>query len=226
LSQSFTPLTVAATTSFIFTASDPGGAGDRSMNVTFRDSASTAGGNQINLRLVDLDADGDGDVQIFNGTWQTVLPNAVTFGAPTSFSLTINSYGAGATYDLNVGGNVANGLSFFQSGVLSNFAQVAFVNAQQAAGSTFKVDNVSVVAASTGEPFVVTISPNGANYDFTWTSQAGKTYDLVSSTDLSTSPTTWAVWDGRTGITGTAASNTITSVPGGGPRRFFAVIEN
>jgi len=157
LSQSFTPLTVAATTSFIFTASDPGGAGDRSMNVTFRDSAYTAGGNQINLRLVDLNADGDGDVQVFNGAWQTVLTDAVTFGSITTFSLTI--------------------------------------------------------------------TPNGADYDFTWNSKAGKTYDLVSSTDLSTSPTTWVLWDGRTGITGTPPGNTITNIPGGGPRRFFAVIE-
>ena len=63
LQPSFPPLPGPVTTTFIFSASDPGGAGDRSMNVTFRDSnfSAVGGGHQINLRLVDLDADGDGD---------------------------------------------------------------------------------------------------------------------------------------------------------------------
>ena len=33
--------------------------------------------------------------------------------------------------------------------------------------------------------FELVISPNGADYDFTWASLDGKLYDLVSSTDLS-----------------------------------------
>lgn len=46
----------------------------------------------------------------------------------------------------------------------------------------------------------LTISPSvttPGNYDFSWTGQEGKLYDLVSSTDLSTLPETWDVWDGR-----------------------------
>ena len=140
--QTFTPFTVAATTSFIFSATDPGGAGDRSMNVYWRD---TGGTSTINLRLVDVGDNGIGDVQIFDGAaWQTVLASAVTFNAPTSLTLTMNSYGVGANYDLTVNANTANGLSYFQNGALANLSQLWFVN-PSAAGSTFKFDNVEVI---------------------------------------------------------------------------------
>ena len=153
LSQSFTSFTGAATTSFIFAASDPGGAGDRSMNVTFGESGSS---NQINLRLVDQDADGDGDVQVFNGAWTTVLTDAVTFGSTTTFSLTINEYGAGFNYDLNVGGNIASGLTDVQGGVLNDFNEISFVNSSLAGGSTFEFDNVSVDATVSSLGFSLT----------------------------------------------------------------------
>lgn len=140
--QSFTPITGVASTSFIFSTSDPGGAGDRSMNVYWEESGGT---NRINLRVVDLDSDGDGDVQVFNGAWTTVLSDAVTFGVTTTLSLTINEYGAGSNYDLNVGGNAVTGLTDFQGGTLSDFGKMAFVNSSLAAGSTFEFDNVSAV---------------------------------------------------------------------------------
>ncbi len=139
--QIFTPFTDAATTSFIFAATDPGGAEDRSMNVTFGGN----GLNQINLRVVDLDEDGDGDVQAYNGAWQTVLTDAVTFGSTTTFALTINGYGANFNYDLNVGGNIASGLTFVQDGVLNYFDKLRFVNSSLATGSTFEFDNVVVI---------------------------------------------------------------------------------
>ncbi len=141
LSQSFTAFTDAATTSFIFAASDPGGASDRSMNVTFGGN----GTNQINLRVVDLDDDGDGDVQAYNGAWETVLTDAVTFGSTTTFALTINGYGANFNYDLNVGGNIVSGLTFVQDGVLTYFNNLRFVNSSLATGSTFEFDNVVVI---------------------------------------------------------------------------------
>jgi len=78
-------------------------------------------------------------------------------------------------------------------------------------------------------PFTVSILPNAAtpgNYDFTWTSQAGKAYDIVTSTDLATPIATWPVWDGRVNLPATPPNNTLTNVPGGGDvRRFFAVVE-
>lgn len=151
LSQTFTPFTVGATTSFVFSATDPGDVGTRSMNVAWRGSGFTIGSPQINLRLTDVDNDNDGDIQVYDGTaWQTVLTSAVVFDATpslpsTTLTLTINSFGVGANYDLTVGAASATGLTYFQDGVLSNLAQLAFVNASNTAGTSFKFDNVSVV---------------------------------------------------------------------------------
>jgi hypothetical protein len=89
--------------------------------------------------------------------------------------------------------------------------------------------SIADVSPPTAGPFTVTIAPNTTtpgNYDFTWTSQPGKEYDLVSSTDLATAIATWPVWDGRSALPATPPSNTLTDVPGGGDtRRFFAVVE-
>jgi hypothetical protein len=91
---------------------------------------------------------------------------------------------------------------------------------------TFSV--VDVPPPVSGPPVLV-ITPNtttSGNYDFTWTSRAGKEYDLVSSTELSTSISTWPVWDGRLSLPATPPKNTLADVPGGGDtRRFFAVVE-
>jgi lysophospholipase L1-like esterase len=81
--------------------------------------------------------------------------------------------------------------------------------------------------------FPLAITRAGANYDFSWPSQSGKVYDLLSSTDLSTAPATWAVYDpdGAGGndpygdILATAPTNLLTAVPGSGPARFFVVRE-
>jgi len=82
-----------------------------------------------------------------------------------------------------------------------------------------------VAAGSSGSTFPLTITPNGANYDFTWDSQDGKVYDLVSATDLSTPPAGWAVYMGNEDIVGSAPSQTLENVPGDGTERFFAVVE-
>jgi hypothetical protein len=83
-------------------------------------------------------------------------------------------------------------------------------------------------------PLRLTIKPSDGNpdhYDFTWTSQAGKIYDLLSSDDLATPVSTWPVFDpdGPGGnqpfgdIPATADTTTLTAVPGNGPKRFFAI---
>jgi len=74
--------------------------------------------------------------------------------------------------------------------------------------------------------FRLTITPGGADYDFTWTSKDNYFYDLVSHTALFPTPDTWPVWDGRADIADTAPSNTLLKIPGGGDsKRFFAVVE-
>lgn len=97
----------------------------------------------------------------------------------------------------------------------------------QSAGSTGTVSALTLTksAPASATSFPLTITPNGANFDFSWPSQAGKVYDLVSSTDLATPVRTWPVWDSRQNLPSAGATTTAVNVPGSGPRRFFAVIE-
>jgi len=89
------------------------------------------------------------------------------------------------------------------------------------------VENILAVPAP--ESLDLTITPSATtagNYDFSWASQDGKVYDLVSSTDLSTSPSTWQVYGEDNGnLEGTGPVNTLLDVSvDGDPKRFFAVI--
>jgi hypothetical protein len=76
----------------------------------------------------------------------------------------------------------------------------------------------------------LSITPNETTpgyYDFTWGSKEGKVYDLVSSTDLSTPPASWDVWNGRMDVEPDPGGVTsLADIPGGGDAlRFFAVVE-
>ena len=98
-------------------------------------------------------------------------------------------------------------------------------------GTHVPFDNVrfTTALASSTSDFKATITPTAGilgNYDFSWNSQTGKVYDLVSSTDLATPPTSWGVWQNQTGIVANPPTNSLITVPGGGDRRrFFVVIE-
>ena len=77
-------------------------------------------------------------------------------------------------------------------------------------------------------PLDLKIEPSSGGsglYSFAWNSKAGLLYDLVSSTDLSTSPSTWAVLAGQTNISGTGEEITVSDLSVDGPKRFFAIIE-
>jgi hypothetical protein len=92
------------------------------------------------------------------------------------------------------------------------------------------VSGVQIIAVDAGPsgPLALSISPSPGQsglFDFRWSSTANRVYDLVSSVDLSTSPDTWEVWDGREGINGTGETITLTGLPGGGAKRFFALVE-
>jgi hypothetical protein len=79
-------------------------------------------------------------------------------------------------------------------------------------------------------PFELVVTPNDANYDFSWDSKDGKLYDLVTSTSLGTDPLTWPAYDDGTTVhenieaSGTG-KNTLAGIPGTGPQRFFVVVE-
>ncbi len=97
-------------------------------------------------------------------------------------------------------------------------------------GNRVIFDNVSLEdggAGSVAAPFTITANrENPGNYDFKWGSNEGSLYDLVSSTDLTTAPETWAVWESQTNIVGTATETILPNLPGGSDtRRFFALVE-
>lgn len=82
------------------------------------------------------------------------------------------------------------------------------------------------------KPLELTLVRNGDNYDLSWNSRTGMVYDLLSSADLSNSPT--SNWNPHleplTVYRGIPASgtgtNVLTNVPSDGPRRFFVVRES
>lgn len=86
---------------------------------------------------------------------------------------------------------------------------------------------VFVSAPALGPAFSVTITPNAQNlgsYNFSWNTQINKLYDLVSSTDLATAPSTWDVWMGNFNLVGTGGTYNLTNIDGGAnTKRFFAV---
>ena len=80
--------------------------------------------------------------------------------------------------------------------------------------------------------FSVTIARNTTTpgtYDFSWNSRAGKVYDLLTSTDLSTPIVEWPIYQsGPTlyqAISSAGETTTLSAVPAGGERRFFVVSE-
>jgi hypothetical protein len=178
----------------------------------------------------------------FNGG-TTVAPyfNLVTdartakFGGTTAGSLSLASLGTNITLDWLSGSlmtlTITGANQAFYEGLwtattlrFNGANSGAFSDYFQVAGST-----LSLISGSSSGQFNVSIQPNATtpgNYDFTWTSQAGKQYDLVTSTDLATAIGTWPVWDGRSDLAATPPNNVLANVPGGGDsRRFFAVVE-
>jgi len=90
-------------------------------------------------------------------------------------------------------------------------------------GDTF--GDVTGDAAAAAGPIVLEIFPSVATpgaFDFSWSPNEGKVYDLVSDTDLFLDPATWAVWQAQSDL----ATGLTTGVPAGAEgTRFFALIE-
>jgi len=82
------------------------------------------------------------------------------------------------------------------------------------------------VIAGAAEELVLEIAVDGGSVSFNWNSNEGKFYDLVTSTDLSTAPETWEIFQGQIGITATAPLNSVTLTGPDVPKRFFAIIEH
>ena len=96
---------------------------------------------------MDIDDDGDGDVQVYSTTWNTILTDVVTFGtteAPSvnTLTLTINTLGAGLDYDVTVNGSTVSGLSYRQNQQIDDIAKIGF--SSQFSPAAYTIDNVSV----------------------------------------------------------------------------------
>lgn len=117
---------------------------------------------------------------------------------------------------------------------MTNFDKIRIAGAS-AVNYTFDEIRVGTsVFSVTGQPDpLVQISRNGTSYDFSWPCHSGKIYDLLSSTDLSTAPATWAVYDPDgpggnapySGIIATVPGNVLSAVAPSGSTRFFVVAE-
>ncbi|MEM1085179.1 MAG: BNR-4 repeat-containing protein [Verrucomicrobiota bacterium] len=132
-------------------------------------------------------------------------------GTPVSANLDVSSVTGAQSVEIRLGVGYLQG----NSNSISGFAQGIQLEGSVVAGvpETFPL----VITPTVGTP---------GNYDFEWESMEGKVYDLLSSTDLSTSPETWSVYLGNENIAATPPINTLTDVTGSGdPARFFAVVE-
>lgn len=134
------------TINFLLNSADPGGAGDRSFNGLFYFGNVNA--SQLNVRVVDLGNDGDGDFQIFNGTaWNTVFSDAFTFGNTADITISGNSGASGPVYDFTVDGSTQSGLTTFNDRGYSAGDGLEIVDFRNSSGSAagYTIDNVSVI---------------------------------------------------------------------------------
>ena len=73
---------------------------------------------------------------------------------------------------------------------------------------------------------LLSLGYDGSALDFSWNSQSGKVYDLLSALDLSTAPASWSVYQTYQDIAASGTgTNTLDDVPLDGTVRFFAIAE-
>ncbi|MGD7652240.1 MAG: hypothetical protein ACQCXQ_03425 [Verrucomicrobiales bacterium] len=78
--------------------------------------------------------------------------------------------------------------------------------------------------SSTGNDLALAIESSGTDLVFTWESKTGKLYNLLRSTDLSTPPSTWEVWQAGIPADG-SGTNVETYARPADPRSFFVLAE-
>jgi hypothetical protein len=120
--------------------------------------------------------------------------------------------------EATIAGWIADGLMRF-------FGKTGGVKDMDYTLTTFQ-NGFEITAIPARSTFQLTITPNGGNYDFSWESQPGKAYDLLTSLDLATPVAEWPVYDALyEGIPSAGETTTLTAVPSADPRRFFAMRE-
>lgn len=148
-------------------------------------------------------------------TLRVVFTNFTNFNAGTTVGYEVliddTSFGTG---------------TFQWSGTNENYLGL-YANVSQS-GAVF--DNFVVEATAEAIPLVLEIQSNTDDFDFEWRSEEGVQYDLVSSTDLSTDPSTWDPYNDGVNpvyenIPSEGATTTLTGVMKDEDKRFFALIK-
>ncbi|MGD9419096.1 MAG: hypothetical protein Q7R22_009145 [Verrucomicrobiota bacterium JB025] len=86
------------------------------------------------------------------------------------------------------------------------------------------VSALVLTAASSVPQLKIASAANGTELEFSWESNAGKLYDILRSTDLSTSPATWDVWQADIPADASGSNLEIHARPGD-PKSFFVLVE-
>jgi hypothetical protein len=135
LSQSFAVISDAVNVSFTFSGDDPGGRNDSLLQVVLSGT-----GGAINFRV-----NGDGDLQTYNGsTWVGTGIVSLSCDVSHRLSLTIENFGAAATYDIIAGTQSASDLAVFSGGVLGDLSSIHFPESQSA-GAELLLDDIKIV---------------------------------------------------------------------------------
>jgi lysophospholipase L1-like esterase len=191
-----------------------------------------ASGGTANWRILDTASVDTGVATTQNVTQLVVAQIIWNAAAAETLNLWINPTLGGALGAPNAT-KVVDMPSGFNSIRIAASSGVGHIYDEIRIGDSFVDVTPPVVVPVVPIPFALAITPNGTKYDFNWPSKSGKTYDLLSSTDLSGSPTTWAIYDpdGSGGnaplgdMRTTAPNNLLSAVPADEPARFFAMRE-
>lgn len=93
-------------------------------------------------------------------------------------------------------------------------------------GNITSIDNVGFFGdIAQGDDLQLAVTSDGDNLTFTWNSQGGQVYSLLSETDLETAPATWPIFDGNMDIVATPPTNTLTLPRPDDATRFFVIEE-
>lgn len=173
------------------------------------------------------------DVQIFagTGTGNQIADTAVWSAGLHILKIVLDTTGDGTNFTADYfidDVSISNGPQTVDLSI-DSINWVGFTSADDTSGDNTVVDNFSLSDGSIDEPIVLAIAQVGSNLDFTWNSEPGMQYDLLSSTELSTAPSGWAPYNDGVSVfediaTSGTGTNTLTGVLFSGDRRFFAIL--
>ena len=182
----------------------------------------------------------DIDTVVYTVTFSEVM-NATTVdagdfenaGSPAATIDSVTATGNPAVFEMTVSPAIGTGTLQLQ---IKSVADIQDPTGNALLTTPLITDTEVITVSTTPTEFTLGISPNGPDFDFSWFSRADKSYDLLSSTDLSTPSTTWPVDDDGVTIyenivpvlTGgsSAGWTALSAVPSDDARRFFVLREN